>query len=206
MDNNGNQPDKKTKKQKYNIFIYAAVLFGLAFFLILLSYLVQQRNNSATISRLNESSANYEQNIESLQIENSDLTVKNTQLNEELESLTKELSDAKAQLSETKEDTSALEIKESELEKTNESLNTQLTTTQASAKSESLKAQALEYLWQLQRQFYNGNYDAGRAIIKLMEEKGYQDYLPTNSILLSEGYDVAPKHTYDTLKEILGIS
>lgn len=63
---------------------YLAILFAVAFALVLLSYLIQVFNSQNTISQLNATSASALQNAERLQDTNRELTEENERLEKEL--------------------------------------------------------------------------------------------------------------------------
>ncbi len=58
------------EKRKNALLRYMAVLFGVAFFLVMLTYLIQLRDTNQTISQLNTTSASAIQNAEKLQEDN----------------------------------------------------------------------------------------------------------------------------------------
>ena len=66
---------------------YMAILFGVAFLLVLLSFLIQMRNSQDTISDLHKSNASALENAGVLQAENERLTTVNRELNDENEAL-----------------------------------------------------------------------------------------------------------------------
>ncbi len=61
------------EKRKNALMRYMAVLFGVAFFLVVLTYLIQLRDTNQTISQLSTNNASALQNAESLQEENRSL-------------------------------------------------------------------------------------------------------------------------------------
>ncbi len=66
---------------------YMAILFGVAFLLVLLSFLIQMRDSRDTISDLHESNASALQNALQLQEENQALTAANAKLTERISDL-----------------------------------------------------------------------------------------------------------------------
>ena len=66
---------------------YMAILFGVAFLLVLLSFLIQMRDSRDTISDLHESNASALQNALQLQEENQALTAANAELTERISDL-----------------------------------------------------------------------------------------------------------------------
>lgn len=79
---------------------YMAVLFAVAFALVLLSYLIQVRNSQSTITALNQTSASALQNAEALQQANQALSEEKIQLSEALSEALDALEQAEAQASE----------------------------------------------------------------------------------------------------------
>ena len=86
-------PDQK----KNALLRYMAILFGVAFLLVLLSFLIQMRDSRETISDLSESKASALQNALVLQDENQALTEENDQLRTQLEAAQQQLKDAEEQ-------------------------------------------------------------------------------------------------------------
>lgn len=70
------QDNIKIAKSRKSVYIYVAVLFLIVLLFILLSYLMQQRNNSELYT-LNEKNATAQQNIENLQTTNIQLQDEN---------------------------------------------------------------------------------------------------------------------------------
>ncbi len=82
-------------EQKKNALLrYMAILFGLAFLLVLLSFLIQMRDSRETISDLSQSNASALQNAGKLQDDNMSLLLENEELRERIASLETELSKA----------------------------------------------------------------------------------------------------------------
>ena len=87
------QPDQETaekagqlsEKKRTAMLRYIAILFAVAFVLVLLSYLIQYSSNRTTIKELNATSVSALQNAEQLQETNRDLTEENRRLNDELD-------------------------------------------------------------------------------------------------------------------------
>lgn len=88
------QPEKTglDEQRKNALMRYVAVLFAVAFILVLLSLLSQMRNSKNTISELNQSSTSALENIQLLQEQNQQLTEENQKLQEELSQIEAEAS------------------------------------------------------------------------------------------------------------------
>lgn len=86
---------------------YMAILFGVAFLLVLLTFLIQLRDSKQTISELNKSNASALQNAVQLQEKNQALTTAKLDLEdqvEELEAEVEDLTDANTALEKTQKD------------------------------------------------------------------------------------------------------
>ena len=82
-------PEVPVSHQKRTALLrYMAILFAVAFALVMLSYLIQVRNSQTTITQLSETSASALQNAEQLQETNYELTQEIERLNEELDNAT----------------------------------------------------------------------------------------------------------------------
>lgn len=119
-----NQPEKTglDEKRKSALLRYIAILFAIAFVLVLLSMFGQMRNSQTAISELSQSSSSALQKAEQLQQDNLELTEENNelsqdkkflqqqveQLTEEVEALEKELETALQEHAELKETYEAL--------------------------------------------------------------------------------------------------
>jgi DNA repair exonuclease SbcCD ATPase subunit len=81
--------DKKplSEKKKAALLRYMAVLFAVAFVLVLMSLVLQMRDSRATISALNETKSNALTNAEQLQEQNRTLQQDKSDLQDELEAL-----------------------------------------------------------------------------------------------------------------------
>lgn len=74
-----------SEKKRTAMLRYIAVLFAVAFALVLLSHLIQSRSSETTIRELNATSVIALQNAEKLQEDNRSLTEKNEELSEALD-------------------------------------------------------------------------------------------------------------------------
>lgn len=102
---------------------YMAILFGVAFLLVLLTFLIQLRDSKQTISELNKSNASALQNAGKLQEENQALTAAKTDLETQVADLEAEVED----LTDSNEE---LEESQKDLEKQLEEANQKVTDTQ----------------------------------------------------------------------------
>lgn len=98
-----NQPENKnvpeeskaglSDQKKTALLRYMAVLFGVAFLLVLLSLLIQMRDSNETISTLSQSKAGALERAELLQNENQKLTEQNQTLSEQTAALEAQVAD-----------------------------------------------------------------------------------------------------------------
>lgn len=142
-----NEPKKE--KQNHSVFTYIAILFAVAFFLLLLSYFMQQRNTAQMIEGL-RSSATAMENIDMLQR-------RNMELDQETDTLKEQLNEAKQQVN---------------------ALTGQVADKEKEAETARQQAAALGQFWQLVQSYENGRYQACRKTIAQMEEAGLVPFLP----------------------------
>lgn len=82
---------------------YIAVLFAVAFLLVLLSLILQAHSSKATISELTQTSSSALSNVEQLQAQNRDLQDEKQALTQEKSELEQQLEDLKQELEQTKQ-------------------------------------------------------------------------------------------------------
>ncbi len=83
--NEEKKPAQVSSEKRTALLRYLAILFAVAFLLVLLSYLIQAFHSQSTIDKLNVTSASALQNAERLQELNQELTQANSLLNAELD-------------------------------------------------------------------------------------------------------------------------
>jgi len=86
-----------TEQKKNALLRYMAILFGVSFLLVLLSFLIQLRDSRETISNLSQSSASALQNAGKLQEDNEKLVQANKELESQLTTLQRDLETAKSE-------------------------------------------------------------------------------------------------------------
>ena len=86
-----------SEKKKAALLRYMAILFAVAFVLVLLSLVLQMHNSQATISELNETKSNALTNAEQLQAQNRDLQQEKEDLQKQLDDLSQQLTDAQTE-------------------------------------------------------------------------------------------------------------
>ena len=94
---------------------YVAIMFAVAFVLVLISLLGQMRNSMSTISELNQSSNSALQKAEQLQKDNLELELDNQELSLEMEKLKESHAELEAQIADLQQQ---LETAASETDKT----------------------------------------------------------------------------------------
>lgn len=109
------QPEKSAldEKRKNALLRYVAIMFAVAFLLVLLSLIGQMRDSKNTISQLSQSSSSAVQKAEQLQDTNRVLEENNLLLKQDVKDLEAEVAALKAQLSRDEQAQDTL-VKESE--------------------------------------------------------------------------------------------
>ena len=155
----GREPEKRERRprtvhKQRSVLLYILLLFLAACALILLSYLMQQRNNAQMLDGLNQS-VSAMQSISTLQEDNLRLTEENAALTDQVE----ELQDQAAQLTEERD---ALKEERDALAR---------------------QSQAMDWFWQIDEAFVRGRYTTARSLIQGMEEAGLTaEDLPAESV------------------------
>ena len=86
------------ERKKSALLRYVAIMFAVAFLLVLFSLLGQMRNSMSTISELNQSSSSALQKAEQLQEDNLRLELENQELSHEMEKLKESYAELEAQI------------------------------------------------------------------------------------------------------------
>ena len=97
------QPAPLSEARKTALLRYMAVLFAVAFLLVLLSLILQAHSSKATISELTQTSSSALSNVEQLQAQNRDLQDEKQALTQEKSELEAQVEDLQKQLDETKQ-------------------------------------------------------------------------------------------------------
>ena len=147
------------EKKKTALLRYLAIMFAVAFLLVLLSLLTQMRNSQSKISELNQSSTNALQNAELLQEEN-------RQLEEEKEALQQQVDDLQAELDEKNKNNTELE----EIQKDYEA---QLEKAKGKQEQTTQAYEALLYVMEQSDSSAEGNVTLSKALDNLKELKSY---------------------------------
>lgn len=101
--------DRSSPGKHHSVGVYLAILFAVAFILLLLSYFMQQRNNAEVISGLRDSASAVE-NLQQLQDSNKKLSTQVGQLQDESDKLQSQLTGAQSSLQESQNELSAMDL------------------------------------------------------------------------------------------------
>lgn len=135
-------PTRRTSsKKRAPVFTYLAILFVAAFFLLALSYFMQQRTMAESLNGLKDSVSAMGR-AETLQTEN-------IALREQLDALTQE-----------KE---ALTVER-------DSLSDALTQAKTAAETQAQAAQAMDWFWQIDEAYVRGRYQLARNLMEKMDD------------------------------------
>ncbi len=181
---------------------YGLILLGVAFFLVLLSYLshVQQGNEQqwAEIQKnQTKFSVSAMESIDKLQQENSDLKTQLDRATQEQGKLERDLAVMESEKAQSEQNLAEAQEKQSAEQKL---------AAQAARQTAELAANrqlALDYLWRLERLVSSKRYTKGRALLAEMQEKGLDTFLSGTAAQGLEPEGVSPAEEYNRLVEIL---
>ena len=145
-------PPATREKRQRSVVHYIAILFAAAFLLMLMAYLMDQRQNEA-MNNLNQSITGLQDSItdqNSLQ----DIYEDNMQLIQQV---------------------GQLEEQVKQLEEEKQSLTSQLS-------DQEKASQAMDWFWQIDEAYVLGRYSLCRDLIQEIQDAGLVDYLPKESI------------------------
>lgn len=145
-------PPATREKRQRSVVHYIAILFAAAFLLMLMAYLMDQRQNEA-MNNLNQSITGLQDSItdqNSLQ----DIYEDNMQLIQQV---------------------GQLEEQVKQLEEEKQSLTSQLS-------DQEKGSQAMDWFWQIDEAYVLGRYSLCRELIQEIQDAGLVDYLPKESI------------------------
>ena len=146
------QADRAKPGSRRSVLIYLVILFAVAFVLLLLSYIMQQRNSEETIDGLKQS-------VSAMQSAQ-DAYEENTLLRQQLEQLEQQAETDQAERDRLQQQVQELQQQVQELEYT---------------------AQAMDWFWQLNEAYVRGRYTLARELIDQMGSE-LPHYLPRESI------------------------
>ncbi len=174
-------------RKRFSIMAYLAILFGVAFLLLLMSYFMQQRQNAEATSDALKQSASAAETVRLMQEENQ-------RLKEQVEQLESQTAALEGQIDELVRQAEDLKAQNAELESA------------GLAQSESLEsltrqADAMQWFWQID-DYYARNYRSiARQLIQQFEDLGLKDALPTENTVPTNRFSPAARYQeiYDAL-------
>lgn len=166
-------------KQKRSVIHYVTILFGAALVLLIMTYMMERRQNQSVIDGLNQSISGLKQSVSAMQSAQ-DLYDQNTQLLEQVTSLEDRLS--KLQKEQTQLQQELLQAKEDAAQAQN-------------------AQRALDWFWQVDEAYVRGRNTAARNLIRQMEELQLPQYLPQESV--TDNGRFSPADRYQEIYNIL---
>lgn len=165
-------PPATREKRQRSVVHYIAILFAAAFVLMLLTYLMDQRQNEAVVNSLNQS----------------------------LTDLQTSLSD-RSSLQDIYEDNLALIDQVDQLEDQVAQLQQERDSLSAQLSSQEKTAQAMDWFWQIDEAYVLGRYTLCRELIQELETAGLVSALPQESITDNGRFSPADRYQeiYDAL-------
>ena len=170
------KPTNTTSNIKLNrrsVTNYISVLFGAAFFLLLLTFLMEQRASQSIIDGLTTSISNLKESNSAMESVDA-LYQKNSELNEDVIAF-------QASVKALEEEVAALESQ----------LETSTTELQAFTDSQA----AMDWFWQLNEAFVRGRNSTARKLIREMETLELVDDLPIESVTDNHRFSPADRYT-----------
>ena len=164
-------PPATREKRQRSVVHYIAILFAAAFLLMLMAYLMDQRQNEA-MNNLNQSITGLQDSItdqNSLQ----DIYEDNMQLIQQV---------------------GQLEEQVKQLEEDKQSLTSQLS-------DQEKASQAMDWFWQINEAYVRGRYTLCRQLMESLEEAGLKEWLPKESITDNDRFSPYDRYQeiYDAL-------
>lgn len=181
----GETEKNSQKKQRNGLFLYVSILFAVAFLLVVMSYFIEVRNNSETISQLNETSMGALDKISLLQEENQRLLALNDELTAKADELSDTLDAEKASNATARAEIKSLESRVSSLETTvmdarqSESEAKALATDAGSRLEQVEKVYAL--LWQAKGYYDRGDYENCKNVLTQLDAENAGEYLSSTT-------------------------
>ena len=179
---NENEKPALDERKKSALLRYVAIMFAVAFLLVLFSLLGQMRNSMSTISELNQSSSSALQKAEKLQEYNLNLELENQELSLEMEELKETCAELEAQIADLQKELEGTGEHNEDLQETSGALQQELDNLRKDygLQSETLEntVRAYELLSQLQNTVTPGDQDGNAAAESLIDElKTLESYL-----------------------------
>lgn len=145
-------PPATREKRQRSVVHYIAILFAAAFLLMMMAYLMDQRQNEA-MNDLNQSLSGLQESL-SDQSSLQDIYEDNMELIQQV---------------------GQLEEQVKQLEENNQELSSQLS-------DQEKASQAMDWFWQIDEAYVLGRYSLCRSLIQELEDAGLVDYLPKESV------------------------
>lgn len=148
------------RRRRQSVVLYITILFAAAFALLLMTYAMDQRRNSETISNLTSSVTDLKEYVSGMRSAQ-DLYEENIDLLEQID---------------------RLEDRIAALEQDQTALQSELTGTAADKLYLETQLDAMDWFWQINEAFVRGKYSSVRKLIVQMEEAGLDQKLPQVSV------------------------
>lgn len=146
-------PPATREKRQQSVFKYITILFAAAFLLMLLTFVMEKRQNEQVVDSLNESVTGLRESLTNIQSAQ-DIYEENMELIQKVDQLQTE----------------------------NDSLKAQQEENQATVDNQEKAIQALDWFWQVNEAYATGKYSKARSLIQEFETTGLVSYLPKESV------------------------
>lgn len=164
------------RRRQRSVFQYVAILFGAAFLLLLVTFLMERRQYEQIQEENQEQIDDLRQSVSAVQ-SLEELYSENAALREQVDELETQLEQSQEQAG--------------NLAQANEALSLQLERT----------GQAMDWFWQIDEAYVRGRYSLCRDLMENLEEAGLAVYLPRESITDNGRY--SPHDRYQEIRDAL---
>lgn len=164
------------RRRQRSVFQYVAILFGAAFLLLLVTFLMERRQYEQIQEENQEQIDDLRQSVSAVQ-SLEELYSENAALREQVDELETQLEQSQEQAG--------------DLAQANEALSLQLERT----------GQAMDWFWQIDEAYVRGRYSLCRDLMENLEEAGLAVYLPRESITDNGRY--SPYDRYQEIRDAL---
>ena len=164
------------RRRQRSVFQYVAILFGAAFLLLLVTFLMERRQYEQIQEENPEQIDDLRQSVSAVQ-SLEELYSENAALREQVDELETQLEQSQEQAG--------------NLAQANEALSLQLERT----------GQAMDWFWQIDEAYVRGRYSLCRDLMENLEEAGLAVYLPRESITDNGRY--SPYDRYQEIRDAL---
>ena len=164
------------RRRQRSVFQYVAILFGAAFLLLLVTFLMERRQYEQIQEENQEQIDDLRQSVPAVQ-SLEELYSENAALREQVDELETQLEQSQEQAG--------------NLAQANEALSLQLERTE----------QAMDWFWQIDEAYVRGRYSLCRDLMENLEEAGLAVYLPRESITDNGRY--SPYDRYQEIRDAL---